>query len=99
MRAESTDPRKTQATPYSTLCAQVPAAVLPEWNAAVSLILLRVYNCLKDFEAFQREAAMAPAMPALPEPAKLVLIPGVQALAFLESGRVAEAARAARADT
>ena len=36
-------------------------------------------------------------MPALTEPAKLVLVPGARALAWLESGHLAEAADAARA--
>ena len=68
-----------------------------EWNAAVPLILLRVYNCLEDFQAVEREAAAALAMPELTEPAKLVLVPGARALAWFESGRLAEAADAARA--
>jgi LuxR family transcriptional regulator, maltose regulon positive regulatory protein len=68
-----------------------------EWNSVVPLILLRVYPCLDDFQAVDREAAAALAMPALPEPAKLVLVPGAQALAWCESGRLAEAAEAAGA--
>ncbi len=68
-----------------------------EWNAAVPLILLRVYPCLEDLGAVDREAAAALAMPALPEPAKLVLVPGALALARLESGHLAEAADAAMA--
>ena len=68
-----------------------------EWNAAVPLILMRVYTCLEDFQAVEREAAAALAMPALTEPAKLVLVPGAQALAWFEAGRLAEAADAARA--
>ena len=68
-----------------------------EWNAAVPLILLRVYTCLEDFKAVEREAAAALAMPGLTEPAKLVLVPSAQALAWFEAGRLAEAADAARA--
>ena len=68
-----------------------------EWNAAVPLILLRVYPCLDDLGAVEREAAAALATPALPEPAKLVLVPGALALARLESGHLAEAADAAKA--
>ncbi len=68
-----------------------------EWNAAVPLILLRIYPCLEDLQAVEREAAAALAMPELTEPAKLVLVPSAQALAWFESGRLAEAARAARA--
>ena len=68
-----------------------------EWNAAVPLILLRVYPCLDDLRAVEREAAAALATPALPEPAKLVLVPGALALARLESGHLDEAADAAKA--
>ena len=53
-----------------------------EWTAVVPLILLRVYNCLEDFQAIEREAAAALALPALTEPAKLVLVPGARALAW-----------------
>jgi len=68
-----------------------------EWNAAVPLILLRVYNCLEDFQAVEREAAAALAIPGVTEPAKLLLVPGAEALAWFESGRLAEASDAARA--
>ena len=68
-----------------------------EWNAAVPLILLRVYPCLDDLRAVEHEAAAALATPALPEPAKLVLVPGALALARLGSGHLAEAADAAKA--
>ena len=68
-----------------------------EWNAAVPLILLRVYPWLEDFEAVEREAAAALAAPQLTEPVKLVMVPGPLALAWFEAGRLAEAAAAARA--
>ena len=68
-----------------------------EWNATVPLILLRVYPCLEDYEAVEREAAAALAIPELAEPARLVLVPGARALAWLEAGRLPEAADAARA--
>ena len=68
-----------------------------EWNAAVPMILLRVYTWLEDFEAVDREAAIACAMPSLAEPVKLVLVRGAQALAWFDAGRIAEAAGAARA--
>jgi LuxR family maltose regulon positive regulatory protein len=71
--------------------------VADEWNAAVPMILLRVYTWLEDFEAVEREAAVACAMPSLAEPVKLVLVRGAQALAWLDAGRIAEAAEAARA--
>ncbi len=68
-----------------------------EWNAAVPLILQRVYNCLEDFPAVEREAATALAMPGLTEPVKLVMVPGARALAWFASGGLAEAAEAAEA--
>jgi LuxR family maltose regulon positive regulatory protein len=68
-----------------------------EWNAAVPLMLLRVYPCLEDVQAVDCEAAAALATPSIPEPAKLVLVPGAQALTWFQAGRLAEAAAAARA--
>jgi len=67
------------------------------WNPAVPMILMRVHTWLEDFQAVEREAAAALAMPELTEPVKLVLVPGAQALAWFETGRLAEAAGAARA--
>jgi LuxR family maltose regulon positive regulatory protein len=66
------------------------------WNATVPLILLRVYPCLEDYEAVEREAAAALAIPELAEPARLVLVPSARALAWFEAGRLPEAAEAAR---
>lgn len=68
-----------------------------EWDAVVPLILLRVYPWLEDFEAVEREAAVALAAPHLTEPVKLVMVPGPLALARFEAGRLAEAADAADA--
>jgi LuxR family maltose regulon positive regulatory protein len=68
-----------------------------EWSAAVPLILLRVYTWLEDFDAVEREAAAALASSQLTEPVKLVMVPGPQALAWFEAGRLAEAADAASA--
>jgi len=68
-----------------------------EWNAAVPLILIRVYSCLDDFPAVEREAATALAAPEVSEPVKLVMVPGALALAQFESGRLIEAADTARA--
>ena len=69
-----------------------------EWVAgALPLVLLRAYTCLEDYEAVEREAAAALAEPGLPDPVKLVLVPGARALAWSESGRLAQAAEAARA--
>ena len=66
-----------------------------EWNAAIPLILLRVYPCLEDYEAVEREAAAALAISELAEPARLVLVPSARALAWFEAGRLPEAADAA----
>ena len=66
-----------------------------EWNAAVPLVLLRVYPCMEDYEAVEREAAAALALPDLAEPARLVLVPSARALAWFEAGRLPEAAEAA----
>ncbi len=68
-----------------------------EWNTVVPLILTRVYTCLGDFPAAEREAAAALAVPDVAESVKLVMVPGARALAWLEAGHLAEAADAARA--
>ena len=68
-----------------------------EWNALTSIVLLRAYSWLEDFPAVEREAAAALADPALPESVKLVLVPGAQALAWFESGHLAQAADTAAA--
>ena len=68
-----------------------------EWNAAVPLMLLRVYPCLEDVQAVECEASAALATPSIPEPAKLVLVPGAQAVTWAQAGRLAEAAAAAQA--
>jgi LuxR family transcriptional regulator, maltose regulon positive regulatory protein len=71
--------------------------VSDDWIAGAPIILLRSYTWLEDLPAVEREAASALASPALSEPVKLVQVPGAQALAWLESGRLAQAADAARA--
>ena len=68
-----------------------------DWIATVPLILLRVYPCLEDLQAVEREAAAALAMPELTEPARLVLLPSARALSRFEAGHLAEAADAAMA--
>jgi LuxR family maltose regulon positive regulatory protein len=68
-----------------------------EWNAAVPMILLRVYMWLDDYEAVEREVAAALSMPSLTEPVKLVMVCGAQALAWFQAGHLARAADAARA--
>ena len=71
------------------------ALVQDEWATVIPLILLRVYSCLDDGEAVEREAAAAMALPGLTEPAKLVLVPGARALASFQSGHLGEASQAA----
>jgi LuxR family maltose regulon positive regulatory protein len=66
-----------------------------EWVAALPVAMLRVYTCLEDYEAVEREAAAALAAPELTEPAKLIVVPGAQALAWFESGQLVRAADAA----
>ncbi len=76
---------------------QQQAQVSDEWHVAIPLILLRVYPCLGDFAAVEREAAAALALPGLPEPARLVLVPSARALAWFLAGRLTDAAEAATA--
>ncbi len=68
-----------------------------EWTAAIPLILLRIYPCLEDYEAVEREAAAALAVPELAESARRVLVPSAQALAWFEAGHMSKAADAAGA--
>jgi LuxR family transcriptional regulator, maltose regulon positive regulatory protein len=67
------------------------------WNAAIPAILIRVYNCLEDFPAVEREAAAALAAPDVTDPVRLVMVPGALALAWFESGHLGKAAAAAKA--
>ncbi len=71
--------------------------VTDEWTTALPLALVHAYQWLEDYEAVEREAAAALAMSGLTEPVELVLVPGARALAWFESGRLAEAGDAARA--
>ncbi|MGO9296272.1 MAG: LuxR C-terminal-related transcriptional regulator, partial [Streptosporangiaceae bacterium] len=82
---------------FAARAIQERTQLCDSWNVAVPLILLRVYPCLEDLQAVEREAATALALAELTEPARLVLVPSAQALAWFESGRLAEAADAARA--
>ena len=59
-------------------------------------VLLRAYTWLEDFEAVDREAAAAQAMP-LVATGQAGGLRGAQALAWFEAGRLTEAAEAARA--
>jgi len=71
--------------------------VTDEWTTALPLALVHAYQWLEDYEAVEREAAAALAMSGLTEPVELVLVPGARALAWFESGHLAEAGDAARA--
>ena len=71
--------------------------VTDEWTNALPLALVHAYQWLEDSEAVEREAAAALAMSGLTEPVELVLVPGARALAWFESGHLAEAGDAARA--
>ena len=68
-----------------------------EWNVAAPMILPTAYSWLEDFPAVEHEAAAALATPELTEPVKLVMVPGVLALAWFEAGRLNRAADAAGA--
>ena len=79
-------------TALAARAIQEQTRLADEWNVAVPLILVRVYTCLGDFPAAEREAAAALAAPTVTEPVKLVMVPGSLALVRFESGRLAEAA-------
>jgi LuxR family transcriptional regulator, maltose regulon positive regulatory protein len=68
-----------------------------EWNTVAPLVLIRVYICLDDFTAAEREAATAVTAPGAAESVKLVMVPGARALAWFELGQLAEATDAATA--
>jgi LuxR family transcriptional regulator, maltose regulon positive regulatory protein len=68
-----------------------------DWSDVVPILLIRAYAWLEDFPAVEREIATASAIPGLPEPVRLVLVPSAQALAWFEYGRLTKAAEAARA--
>jgi len=68
-----------------------------EWDAAVPLVMMRLYASLADVKAVEREVDAALASSVLTEPARLVLLPGTQALAWFEAGHLADASAAAGA--
>ena len=63
-----------------------------DWIAAVPMILPTAYAWLEDFPAVEREAAAALAAPELTESVKLVMVPGVLALAWFKAGHLRQAA-------
>ena len=84
-------------TALAARAIQEQTQLADEWNAVVPLVLIRVYNCLDDFPAAEREAATALATATMAEPVKLVIVPASRALAWFKAGRLAEAGDAARA--
>ncbi len=76
---------------------QERAQLTDDWNPAVPLILIRLYGCLEDLPAVEREAAAALAARTATEPVRLGMVPGARALAGFGAGRLAEAACAAEA--
>ena len=56
-----------------------------EWAFGVPLLLVRAYTWLEDFEAVDREAAAAQAMPSVAEPAGLVDLRGAQGACVVRS--------------
>ena len=64
---------------------QEQATPSDEWTAALPLALAHVYQWLDDYEAVEREAAAALAMPGLTNPVKLVLVPGARAVAWFDA--------------
>ncbi|MGH3195649.1 MAG: LuxR C-terminal-related transcriptional regulator, partial [Streptosporangiaceae bacterium] len=88
---------KSVRTALAARAIQERARLTDEWNAVAPLVLIRAYSCLDDFPAAEREAAAALAAPEVPEPVRLVMVPGARALAWFELGHLAEAADAASA--
>jgi LuxR family maltose regulon positive regulatory protein len=84
---------REQALALRALSHDNPAA--GEWSGALSLTLLRVVACLHDYGAVDREAETALSQPRLAEPARVVMVPGLLALARFDEGRLTEAAAAA----
>jgi LuxR family transcriptional regulator, maltose regulon positive regulatory protein len=68
-----------------------------EWNAAVPMTLMCAYTWQEEFDAVDAEAAAILAIPSVTEAIRQVQVPGTQALAWLEAGRLTEAADAAAA--
>jgi LuxR family transcriptional regulator, maltose regulon positive regulatory protein len=84
-------------TALAARASQEHMQLTDEWNVAVPLILIRIYTCLGDFRAAEREAAATLAAPTVTESVKFVMVPGARALAWFESGHLAQAGSAARA--
>jgi LuxR family maltose regulon positive regulatory protein len=85
------------ATAHTARAIEEEMQLSDEWSPAVDLVLLRVYPCLEDYQAVEREAAAVLARADLPEPARLILVPSARALAWFQAGRLTDAADAALA--
>jgi LuxR family maltose regulon positive regulatory protein len=68
-----------------------------DWAAAIPLVLMHAYTFTEDLPAAARQAAAVLAMPEIPEPVRQVAVPGALALAWFQSGQLANAAEAAQA--
>jgi len=88
---------KAVRTGVAARATQERAELTDDWNIAVPVILIWIYSCLGDFPAAEREAAAALESPTVTESVKLVMVPGARALAWFETGHLAEAAAAAAA--
>ncbi|HEY7271693.1 MAG TPA: hypothetical protein VH502_03090, partial [Actinoplanes sp.] len=82
---------------FAARSIQAKSGVDSEFETSVPLVLLRVYTWLEDLDAVEREAAAVSALPSASEPVKGVLVPGAQALAWFEFGRLTAATEAATA--
>jgi LuxR family maltose regulon positive regulatory protein len=82
---------------FAARAIQEQARLADDWTATLPMILMSAFEWLEDFPAVERESVAALAAPELTEPVRLVVVPGARALAWFESGRLAEAADAATA--
>jgi LuxR family transcriptional regulator, maltose regulon positive regulatory protein len=88
---------QTVAEALAVRAIQERTGLTDEWTVVVPMHLPRAYEWLDDYQAVEREVAAALATPELPEPVRLVLMPGTRAVAWFEAGHLAQAADAARA--
>jgi LuxR family transcriptional regulator, maltose regulon positive regulatory protein len=89
------DASQTVTEALTARAIQEQTQVSDDWIASIPMMLLRAYTWLEDPEGVDREAAAALASPELSGPVKLIQVPGAQALAWLESGHLTQAADAA----
>jgi len=89
--------REAEDKAATTRAIKERARLIDEWDLVVPQVMLRLYAALGDVTAVDREAAAILATPGVTEPARRLLVPGAQALAWFEAGRLGEAADAASA--